>query len=41
MVARQNDLICIAIGSSSPTAETVHNGGYRAGNSYRVPTLRD
>jgi hypothetical protein len=27
MVARQNDLICIAIGSSSPTAETVHNGG--------------
>ena len=25
MVARQNDLICIAVGSSSLTAKTVHN----------------
>jgi hypothetical protein len=36
MVARQNDLICIAIGSSSPTAETVHNGGYRLSNKIYV-----
>src|SRR5208337_566717 len=26
-VARQDDLICIAIGSGSPMAKTVHNGG--------------
>ena len=28
-VARPNDLTCIAIGSSSHTAKTVHNGRYR------------
>jgi hypothetical protein len=38
-VARPNDLICIAIGSSGPSAKTVHNGGSRAQRVTRTDSV--
>ena len=38
---RQNDLICIAIGSSSPTTKTIHIGGYGRSRLRLSVTFRD